>query len=125
MAVEGTRFAGPVYIVDDDEAVRDSLQILLLSEGIDAETFASGADFLDGVAGRPWGPVVLDLHMPAIGGFDVLAALKALACALPVIMVSGRFDEAARQRALAAGVAAILEKPLDADALMQLLSRLG
>ncbi len=114
----------PVYVVDDDDAMRDSLQVLLATEGLEARTFASGEAFLRAAETIPDGLLVLDLHMPSVGGLEVLDQLKARRIAMPAVVITGRLDDAARARALSAGVTAILEKPLDPDTLLQTLRRM-
>lgn len=118
-AFHGGTAPGPlVYIVDDDDAVRDSLQLLVMAEGIDAEAYPSGAEFLAAVDPARAVSLVLDLHMPGSGGFDVMAALARRGIDIPVVLISGRVDAASRDRAIAAGVRAVLEKPLDCDQLL-------
>ena len=106
-----------VYVVDDDEAVRDSLKILLESYGMTVEDYASTAEFVEHrVPGRR-GCMVLDLHLPGTNGLDFLTSAEAPP-ELPVIMISGRADPAARSRAAKAGVLAFLEKPVTHDQLV-------
>jgi two-component system response regulator FixJ len=107
-----------IYIVDDDDAVRDSLELLIMAEGVAVEGFSSGAGFLAAVDPTRRASVILDLHMPGSGGFDVVAALAAREIRMPVVLISGRVDAASRERAIAAGVHAVLEKPLDHQELL-------
>lgn len=107
-----------VYVVDDDDAVRDSLKILLESYDLVVRDFDSVPDFL-GTA-EPAGPacLVLDLHLPVMGGFDVMNTLAQRGSRLPVIVITGRGDAQTKARALQAGAVAFLEKPVDDKSLM-------
>jgi two-component system response regulator FixJ len=106
-----------VYVVDDDEAVRDSLKILLESYGLTVEDYASTAEFVrHRVPGRKE-CIILDLHLSGTSGLDFLASEQAPP-EMPVIMISGRADAVVRGRAAKAGVRAFLEKPLTDDLLV-------
>lgn len=118
----GSAPGGVIYIVDDDDAVRDSLELLVMAEGVDAEGYASAAEFLAAVDPTRPASLVLDLHMPGSGGFDVMAALAARGIDMPVVLISGRVDAASRDRAIASGVRAVLEKPLDCRELLSVLN---
>jgi two-component system response regulator FixJ len=112
-----------VFIVDDDDAVRDSLKMLLECYGIDVEEYASARDFL-----RHYRPVVrqcliLDQHLPGISGLDFLASPEGAALGLPVIMVTGRGDASIRDRAYALGAIAYLEKPVAGDVLLSAITK--
>lgn len=107
-----------VYVVDDDDAVRASLELLLRSAGHRVHGFASAAEFMDG--GPPGaGCLLLDLRMPGMSGLDVQAELHARGDALPVIFISGHGDVAAASRALRAGAVDFVEKPYDATTLLE------
>src|SRR5271170_3809366 len=100
-----------IFIVDDDDAVRDSLQMLLESEGFEVVGFESGAAALTAIARSRPACLLLDLHLPGVGGLDMLAELAARGLHLPVVMISGRIDRKTRQIAVASGAKAVLEKP--------------
>jgi FixJ family two-component response regulator len=107
-----------IYIVDDDEAVRDSLALMLESHGIAAKTYESGAAFIgDYRPGAP-GCLVLDLHMPEMGGFELMERLTRRGLRVPVVIISGCADTAEKARATAAGVKAILDKPFSREELL-------
>jgi two-component system, LuxR family, response regulator FixJ len=109
-----------VYVVEDDEAVRDALRILLECCGMAAEGYGSIAEFVrDHKPGRK-ACLILDLHLPGMTGLDYLAS-RPLECALPVIMISGRADPSTRARAERMGVLAFLEKPLSDEILLTLI----
>ena len=107
-----------VFVVDDDEAVRDSLAALLESVGVEVATFASGRAFLAAHDGRRAGCLVLDLDLPDMTGLDLLDALATAGAPLPVILITGRRGSALRARADGADVVALLEKPFPERALL-------
>jgi FixJ family two-component response regulator len=111
-----------VGIVDDDSSVRKALTRLMRSAGLDVATFASGAEFLEFVQTGEPDCVVLDLHMPGINGFDVLAELAAAGSPLPVIVITGHDSEDAHARAMAANPAAYLTKPVNDQTLLDVIS---
>jgi two-component system, LuxR family, response regulator FixJ len=107
-----------VYVVDDDDAVRDSLKVLLESYDLTVRDFGSVPDFLDAVDSNGAACLVLDLHLPVMGGFDVMNTLGQRGSRLPVIVITGRGDAQTKTRALQAGATAFLEKPVDHRSLM-------
>jgi FixJ family two-component response regulator len=107
-----------VYLVDDDDAVRDSLKILLESHGMTVADHGSAQEFLSsGVAGMG-GCLVLDLHLPVIGGLDLIRILRQRKIAIPVVFITGGSDSETRARAMEAGAVAFLEKPVSEDGLL-------
>lgn len=107
-----------IYVVDDDDAVRDSLKMLLESYQLSVRDFGSVPEFLDGLDPVDNSCLVLDLHLPAMGGFDVMKTLARRGIRLPVIVITGGGDAQTRARALESGAIAFLEKPVDDQALM-------
>lgn len=107
-----------IYVVDDDDAVRDSLKILLESYGLAVRDFGSVADFLNALPSNGAGCLVLDLHLPVMGGFDVMNMLAQRGICLPVIVITGRGDTQTKTRALETGAVAFLEKPVDDQSLI-------
>lgn len=113
-----------ITIVDDDEAVRHSLQALLEAAGLSVEIYPTGEDFLAGsgdAAGRAaegTGCLILDLHLPGLDGIEILERLRSAGATIPVILISARFDPATRARAERAGALVLLEKPLREAALL-------
>jgi two-component system response regulator FixJ len=107
-----------VYVVDDDDAVRDSLKILLESYDLAVRDFCSVPVFLDALEHDGAACLVLDLHLPVMGGFDVMDTLAQRGSRLPVIVITGRGDAQTKARALQAGAVAFLEKPVDDKSLM-------
>lgn len=107
-----------VHIIDDDDAVRDSLAFLLTSSGIRAETHASATVFLDRFAEVSIGCIVTDIRMPDISGIDLLRQVKERNPGLPVIVITGHGDVPLAVEAMKLGAADFLEKPFDDDALL-------
>jgi len=104
--------------VDDEEPIRRALQRLIRSAGLDAVTFASGDDFFVSLEGFAPDCLVLDLHMPGLSGFEVQTRLAQIHPIIPVVVITGHDQPGARSRALAAGAAAYLRKPVDGEALL-------
>lgn len=112
-----------VYVIDDDEAVRDSMRALLESFAIDVSDYPSAGDFLARVSAPTNGCMLLDLHMPGMSGLELLELMRQRGWDLPVIVITGRSDDLLKERALRAGVVAVLDKPLDESTLMNALNR--
>ncbi len=113
MGIEGT-----VYIVDDDDAFRDSLQALMNSVGLRSEAYASGDEFLEAALPPISGAVLLDLKMPGLSGIEVLKILAAEQHRNPVIVITAHAEENMVSQAIQAGAIAVLEKPLRKDLLL-------
>lgn len=107
-----------VRIVDDQIAVREAVADLLASVGLTTRSFASAAAFLDGDDMSLPGCIVLDVRMPDLSGFDLLAMLTTRERALPVVFVTGHGDIAMAVRAMKAGAVDFLAKPFDDQALI-------
>jgi two-component system, LuxR family, response regulator FixJ len=107
-----------IYVLDDDDAVRDSLKILLESYDLAVRDFGSVPDFLSKLEPNDAGCLVLDLHLPVMGGFDLLDTLTEHSSRVPVIVITGRGDAQTKARALEAGAVAFLEKPVNDQSLM-------
>ena len=114
-----------IYIVDDDEAVRESLQAWLESEGYAVRALPSGDAYLDSHAGEADGVLLLDLNMPGRDGHEVMGALAARKAQVPVIVITAIDDSATRQKALRSGAKAVLTKPIEHDALLAALTACG
>ena len=111
-----------IYVVDDDEAVRDSLRTLLTTFGFPVEDFASGQEFFERADRAAGKCLILDVNLPGESGLDVLARLKADGSTMPVVMVSGRSEASAKRRARELGAAAFLDKPVAFDVLRATIS---
>jgi two-component system response regulator FixJ len=107
-----------IYIVDDDEAVRESLQFLLTTAGMKARTFESSKAFLDLLPKVEFGCVITDVRMPEITGIDLLKRVKQASPDLPVIVITGHGDIALAVEAMKIGAVDFLEKPFDDDHLL-------
>jgi FixJ family two-component response regulator len=111
-----------VAIVDDEEGIRKALGRLLRASGLDAESYASGQDFLDAAAARRPDCVVLDLHMPVMSGSQVLAQIRKMARRPPVVVITAHDMPEKRDECLAAGACAYLRKPLEDRLLLNAIS---
>jgi two-component system response regulator FixJ len=106
-----------VHIIDDDDAVRDSLAFLLGTEGLEVRAYESAESFL--AAGIPAdGCVVTDIRMPGITGIDLLARIKDANAHLPVIVITGHGDIPLAVEAMKLGAAEFLEKPFEDEMLL-------
>jgi len=112
-----------VFVVDDDASVRRSLARLLHSAGFEVEAFASAEDFLS--ATRPERPscLVLDLHMPGIGGLDLQHRLAAAGLDPAIVFLSGHGTVPSSVRAMKAGAVDFIQKPFDGPDLLAAVGR--
>jgi len=106
-----------VFVVDDDESVRESLGSLIRSAGMRVETFASAQQFLTGprsenvsAMGAP-SCLVLDVHLPGLSGLDLQGRMAELNIEIPIIFITGRGDIPMSVRAMKAGAVEFLTKP--------------
>jgi len=102
-----------VHIIDDDEAMRDSLRFLLDTAAIPAHCYASADDFLAVRHQRLEGCVLTDVRMPGMTGLELLRALRRSDRLVPVIVLTGHGDIALAVEAMKAGAFDFLEKPFD------------
>jgi two-component system response regulator FixJ len=102
-----------ILVVDDDDAVRDSLCALLCTAYNDVRDFSSGGAVLAHLSADIRGCMVIDIHMPGLSGLDVMDELTARSISIPTILMTGRRDSALWSRANKQGAVAVLEKPLD------------
>lgn len=107
-----------VDLIDDDEAVRQSLAFLLDSAGIAARTYESATHFLAALPGLAPSCVVTDVRMPEMTGIELLGELRSRGIGVPVIVITGHGDVPLALQAMRAGAADFLEKPFDDDALL-------
>jgi RNA polymerase sigma factor (sigma-70 family) len=110
-----------VYIVDDDDAMRDSLKWLLESRGLKVELYPSGDAFLRDFSRDLCGCLVLDVRMPGMSGMDLYTRLRARASTLPVIFITGHGDVPMAVSALKKGAADFIEKPFDDQDMLKLI----
>jgi two-component system, LuxR family, response regulator FixJ len=109
---------GKVYIIDDDEAMRDSLEFMLGSADFDVTLFESAHNFLDTISSIDFGCVVSDVRMPGIDGIELLKRLKVSHNALPVVIMTGHGDVPLAVEAMRLGATDFLEKPFEDDRLI-------
>ena len=107
-----------VFVVDDDISVRESLEALIRFEGWQAETFASGQDFLARPRSVAPSCLVLDVSLPDLNGLDLQKLVAADRSEMPIIFVTGHGDVPMTVRAMKAGAVEFLTKPVDTDALL-------
>lgn len=107
-----------VHVVDDDDAVRDSLRVLLQISGYDVRTYNSGVRFLEEFTGEERGCVITDVRMPGITGLAMAARLHSLGSKLPIIVITGQADVPMAVEAMKAGVRDFIEKPFDDVAIL-------
>jgi len=107
-----------INVIDDDEAVRDSLKLLLESHGMVVEDYQSSEEFARAYVPGRRACLILDLHLPGASGLDYLANQDDAATELPVIVITGRGDPGTRARAERLGVLAFLDKPVSSDILL-------
>ena len=112
------RQGGLVHVIDDDEAVRDSLIVLLSAIGFEARSYPSATGFLESLDSRDPGCVITDVQMPGMSGLELLDRLSGRSADFPVIVLTGRADVAMAVDALKAGAADFIEKPFDSDVLL-------
>lgn len=112
-----------VYIVDDHDAVRDSLAALLESAGHSVEMYSCGHDFLQALNPSRHGCLLLDLRLPDMSGIEVQKKLSAMGAKLSTIMISGYGDIPLAVRAIKAGAVDFIEKPCPDDIILDSVSR--
>ena len=115
---EATPDAPLVSIVDDDASVRRSTRRLLLSSGLRAEAFASAEDFLQSGRVAETACLLLDVRMPGMDGLELQRRLGETDRLTPIIFLSARASEEEERRALRAGAANFLRKPVSKEALL-------
>jgi two-component system response regulator FixJ len=107
-----------VHIIDDDDAVRQSLAFLLGSAGLTVRLYDSASAFLAGLSTVRNGCLVTDVRMPDMTGIELLQQLRAKACKLPAIVITGHGDVALAVEAMKAGAVDFIEKPFDETAIL-------
>lgn len=112
-----------VYLVDDDEAVRNALSLLLETVGLDVRTFASPEVFLAQAADLKPGCLILDIRMPAISGLKLQERLTAQSITWPTVIISGHGDIEACRRAFRNGAIDFLSKPVDEQDLIDAIQK--
>jgi two-component system response regulator FixJ len=106
-----------IYIVDDDHAVRESLQLLLEASGYAVRSFASARTFLDDVESLDFGCLIVDLQMPEMDGLELQRHLGERGIKLPAVVVTAHGDVATAVQAMRAGAIDFVEKPFSTEAI--------
>lgn len=112
-----------IHIVDDDPADTKHLHSILTASGYEVRSSSDSEIFLEGLATVDAALVILDLRMPGMGGLEVMKRIAGARADLPVVMISGRGDIRSAVKAIQAGAADFLEKPVDPEELVTLVKR--
>ena len=110
-----------VFVVDDDEAVRESLHFLISSVDLKVQTFASASDFLDNYEPGLAGCLVVDVRMPGMSGLELQRQLTDRRINLPVIIITGHGDVDMAVRAMKSGAFDFIQKPFNDQVLLDLI----
>lgn len=108
-----------VYVIDDDEAMRDSLAFLLDVHGLNARVYDSATAFLADLPDLSGGCILTDIRMPGLTGLELIRGLKADGIDAPVVMMTGHGDVPMAVEAMKAGVVDFIEKPFSDEALLE------
>ena len=108
-----------VYVVEDDEAVRDSLELLLKSDGKPVKTYESATAFLKDYSDKMAGCIVLDIRMPGMDGMELQKKLNEKHSILPIIFVTGHGDVPMAVDAMKEGAVDFIQKPYREEALLE------
>ena len=101
----------PVFVVDDDDAVRASLRLLLKSVGLPVETYASAQEFLGGYDPDRAGALVLDIRMPGMSGLELQQKLNEIHAIVPIVFITGHGDVPMAVEAMQHGAVDFIQKP--------------
>jgi two-component system response regulator FixJ len=107
-----------VHVIDDDEAVRDSIEFLLRTSGVTARTYDSASAFLDALPTIDPGCIITDVRMPGISGIELLRRLTEMRIKMPVIVITGHGDVPLAVEAMKSGAVDFLEKPFEDELLL-------
>jgi FixJ family two-component response regulator len=108
----------PVFIIDDDPAVRDALTLLLKIEGFSTQAFGDGGTFFEALPAANPVCVILDLHLPGMPGLQILRQLSDMRFPAPIFIISGQSDVAMAVEAMKLGALDFLEKPFSASVII-------
>jgi two-component system, LuxR family, response regulator FixJ len=112
-----------IDLVDDDDAVRDSLRALLESGGYNVRDYASGVLYLQRSNEPPGDCMIVDHHMPEMTGLELLESLRTSGDKTPAIILTGRYDPSLEPRIAQVNVIALLHKPVDDEQLFDWLDK--
>jgi FixJ family two-component response regulator len=113
-----------VYLIDDDDGVRDSTKSLLTSASIEVSAHSTARAFFEVFDPANAGCIILDLHMPDMSGFQALDVLRERVNTVPVILFTGRSDSITDEIMKQSGAVALLSKPVADDTLIELVQHL-
>jgi FixJ family two-component response regulator len=122
MDIKGVEMPSNIYIVDDDESVCRALKTLLTTFDFQVRTFNSAKSFFDAVSNSDPGCLLLDINMPGLDGWQTQKILADSGCKRPVIFISAEKQDLVLDRALKAGAFGFLQKPVDAQELVNLIA---
>ena len=112
-----------VFVVDDDDGVRNSLSTLLNACGYETQSFATATEFLDALADAEPRCLILDLQLPDINGLDLLRELISRDKSMPTIIITGHGDDEFESSAVPQNAVAYFQKPFNTSQLLDVLSR--
>ena len=112
-----------VHVIDDDDALRDSVRLFLVNEGLSVRTYGSANEFLASLDALQSGCVVTDVRMPGKSGMELLSHIASRGLSLPVIVITGHADVPLAVRAMKQGAIDLLEKPFKAEELIGAIRR--
>lgn len=118
---QGVMLSPLIHLIDDDEAVRNALALLISTVGLRVQSWADPAAFMLGFDRQAIGAIVLDVRMPGISGLTVLETLTAKGVDQPIIMLTGHGTVEMCRRAFKSGAAEFLEKPVNDEQLLEAL----
>lgn len=120
----GTKSMKPtVFIIDDDEAMRDSLGLLMRSVGINYETYSNAQSFLENYEESRSGCLLLDIRMPGMSGLDLQQKLQEMDAELPILFITGHGDVPMAVEAMKKGAVDFFQKPFRDQALLDRISQ--
>ena len=120
-AIEPIQQSPLIHLVDDDQAVRDSLSLLISTVGLRVQTWAQPLEFAASFDRQSIGAIVLDVRMPGVGGLALLGQLVEQGVDQPIVMLTGHGTVDMCRRAFKGGAAEFLEKPVDDEVLLEAL----
>jgi two-component system, LuxR family, response regulator FixJ len=112
-----------IHVIDDDDALRDSVRMFLVNEGLSVRTYSSANEFLSELDSLHPGCVVTDVRMPGMSGMELLSHIAGRGLSLPVIVITGHADVPLAVRAMKQGAIDLLEKPFKAEELISAVRR--
>src|SRR3974390_975018 len=107
-----------VYVIDDDAAMRDSLNFLLDAANFEVALFETATNFLEVLPRLDFGCVISDIRMPGIDGIELLRRMKLLDSRFPIVIITGHGDVPLAVEAMKLGAVDFLEKPFEDDRLI-------